>query len=62
MFKCFLGIGILGLSQGFEKAGCILSPFILAFVYGTSYYTTTLINGKFSFMINIFYMSKHFVY
>ena len=47
MFKCFLGIGILGLSQGFEKAGIILSPLILFFVYGTSYYTTTLIIGKF---------------
>jgi hypothetical protein len=41
-----MGIGILGLSQGFEKAGIILSPLILFFVYGTSYYTTTLLLGK----------------
>lgn len=48
MFKCFFGIGILGLSQGFMRAGIILSPIILAFVYSTCYYATVLLIGKFS--------------
>jgi hypothetical protein len=43
MFKCLLGIGILGLSQGFARTGIVLSPLVLFFVYSSSYYTTTLV-------------------
>jgi len=47
MLKSLIGIGTLGLSYGFMKAGLVVSIFVLIIVYMSCYYTTTLLVGKF---------------
>ena len=50
MLKCLTGIGILGLSNGFLRAGILLAVIVLMFVYASCYYTTTLLVGKIRFI------------
>lgn len=43
MLKCMVGIGVLGLSNGFLQAGMVLAVIVLIFVYSSCVYTTTLL-------------------